>query len=85
MSEDTPDFSVDPDRGMIPPAKFAYNGHQVGIVSSSRMAADQAKNVNRSAGEVISQPPDGLERLKLVSRLIAVPESSFGDVNSSRR
>jgi hypothetical protein len=36
------------------------------------MAADQAKNVNRPAGEVISQQPGGLERLKLVSGLIAV-------------
>jgi hypothetical protein len=49
------------------------------------MAADQAKNVNRPAGEVISQQPGGLERLKLVSGLIAVPESSFRDVNSARR
>ena len=32
MSEDTPDFSVDPDGGMTPPAKFTYNGHQVEIV-----------------------------------------------------
>jgi hypothetical protein len=33
MSEDTPDFSVDPDGGMTPTAKFAYYGHQVEIVS----------------------------------------------------
>ena len=32
MSEDTPDFSVDPDGGMTPPAKLTYNGHQVEIV-----------------------------------------------------
>jgi hypothetical protein len=32
MSEDTPDFSVDPEGGMTPPVKFTYNGHQVDIV-----------------------------------------------------
>jgi hypothetical protein len=32
MSEDTPNFSVDPDGGMAPPAKFAYDGHQVEMV-----------------------------------------------------
>ena len=32
MSEDTPNFNIDPDGGMTPPAKFIYNGHQVEIV-----------------------------------------------------
>jgi hypothetical protein len=32
MSEETPDFNVDPDGGMIPPAQFTYKGHQVEIV-----------------------------------------------------
>jgi hypothetical protein len=38
---------------------------------------------------VIEKPPEGLERLKLVTRLLAVPpdfaEISLGDVNSARR
>jgi hypothetical protein len=32
MSEETPDFSIDPDGGMTPPAQFTYKGHQVEIV-----------------------------------------------------
>jgi hypothetical protein len=32
MSEDTPNFNIDPDGGMTPPAKFIYNAHQVEIV-----------------------------------------------------
>jgi hypothetical protein len=32
MSEDTPDFSVDPQGGMTQPVKFTYNGHQVDIL-----------------------------------------------------
>jgi hypothetical protein len=32
MSEDTPDFSVDPEGGMTEPVKFTYNGHEVEIV-----------------------------------------------------
>jgi hypothetical protein len=32
MSGDTPDFSIDPDGGMTPPAQFIYKGHQVEIV-----------------------------------------------------
>jgi hypothetical protein len=30
MSEDTPDFGVDPDGGMTPPTSFTYNGHLLG-------------------------------------------------------
>jgi hypothetical protein len=33
MSEDTPNFNIDPDGEMTPPAAFNYNGHQVEIVS----------------------------------------------------
>jgi hypothetical protein len=33
MSEDTADFSIDPDGGMTPPANFTYNGRQVDIVA----------------------------------------------------
>jgi hypothetical protein len=32
MSGDTPDFSIEPEGGMIPPSQFTYNGHQVEIV-----------------------------------------------------
>jgi hypothetical protein len=32
MSEDTPNFNIDPDGGMAPPAEFTYNGHRVEIV-----------------------------------------------------
>jgi hypothetical protein len=32
MSEETPDFSIDPDGGMTPPAQFTYKRHQVEIV-----------------------------------------------------
>jgi hypothetical protein len=32
MPEDTPDFNIDPDSGMTPPAEFPYNGHQVEIL-----------------------------------------------------
>ena len=32
MSGDTPDFSIEPDGGMTPPAQFTYNGRQVEIV-----------------------------------------------------
>jgi hypothetical protein len=32
MSEDTTNFSSDPDGGMTPSGKFIYNGHQVEIV-----------------------------------------------------
>jgi len=29
---DTPDFNIEPDGGMTPPAEFTYHGHQVEIV-----------------------------------------------------
>jgi hypothetical protein len=32
MSEDTPNFNIDPDGGMTPSGKFTYIGHQVEIV-----------------------------------------------------
>jgi hypothetical protein len=32
MSKETPNFNIDPDGGMIPPAKFTYKGHRVEIV-----------------------------------------------------
>ena len=48
-----------------------------------------SEKVDRPAGELIDQPLERLERLKLVSRLIPLTsdlaESSFGDVNSARR
>jgi hypothetical protein len=71
MSEETPNFKIDPDGGMTAPAQFTYKGRRVEIVppdtrhlignywqikidgilqrdllfGSSRMAADQAKNL----------------------------------------
>jgi hypothetical protein len=30
--EDTPDFNIDPDGGITPPAEFTYNGHRVEMV-----------------------------------------------------
>jgi hypothetical protein len=32
MSEETPNFNIDPDGGMTAPAQFTYQGHQVEIV-----------------------------------------------------
>jgi hypothetical protein len=32
MSGDTPDFSIEPEGGMISPSQFTYDGHQVEIV-----------------------------------------------------
>jgi hypothetical protein len=32
MSEETPDFNIDPDGGMIPPNQFTYRDRQVEIV-----------------------------------------------------
>jgi hypothetical protein len=32
MSEETPDFNLEPEGGMTPPARFAYKGRQVEIV-----------------------------------------------------
>jgi hypothetical protein len=32
MSGDTPDFSIEPDGGMTPPAQFIYKGRRVEIV-----------------------------------------------------
>jgi hypothetical protein len=32
MSEDTPNFNIDPDGGVIPSEEFTYNGHRVEIV-----------------------------------------------------
>ena len=32
MSEETSNFSIDPQGGMNPPAEFTHNGHQVEIV-----------------------------------------------------
>jgi hypothetical protein len=32
MPEETPDFNIDPDGGMTPPAQFTYKGHRVEIV-----------------------------------------------------
>ena len=32
MSEETPNFSIDPQGGMNPPAEFTHNGHHVEIV-----------------------------------------------------
>ena len=32
MSQETPDFNIDPDGGMTAPAQFTHNGHQVEIV-----------------------------------------------------
>jgi len=32
IAEDTPNFSIDPQGGMNPPAEFTHNGHQVEIV-----------------------------------------------------
>jgi hypothetical protein len=32
MSEETPDFNIDPEGGMTPPARFTYKGRQVEIV-----------------------------------------------------
>jgi hypothetical protein len=32
MSEETPDFNIDPDGGMIAPTQFTHNGHRVEIV-----------------------------------------------------
>ena len=32
MSEDTPNFSIDPDGGMPPSDEFTYNGHRAEIV-----------------------------------------------------
>jgi hypothetical protein len=32
MSEETPNFNVNPDAGMTPSGKFSYIGHQVEIV-----------------------------------------------------
>jgi len=29
---DTPDFNIEPDGAMIPPAEFTYSGHRVAIV-----------------------------------------------------
>ena len=32
MSEETPDFNIEPDGGMTPPSQFTYKGHRVEIV-----------------------------------------------------
>jgi len=32
MSEETPDFNIDPEGGMTPSARFTYKGRQVEIV-----------------------------------------------------
>jgi hypothetical protein len=32
MSQETPDFNIDPDGGMTAPAQFTHNGHRVEIV-----------------------------------------------------
>lgn len=32
LSEETPDFNIDPDGGMTPPSQFTYKGHRVEIV-----------------------------------------------------
>lgn len=32
MSEETPDFNIDPDGGMVAPAQFTHHGHLVEIV-----------------------------------------------------
>jgi hypothetical protein len=32
MSEETPNFNIDPEGGMTPPAQFTYRGRQVEIV-----------------------------------------------------
>jgi hypothetical protein len=77
------------------PSNLEWEGTRVNrrnrelLFSSLRVAVDQAKNLVGPAGEVIEKPPEGLERLKLVTRLLAVPpdfaEISLGDVNSARR
>ena len=33
MPEDRPDFNIDPDSGMTPPAEFTYKGHKVEILA----------------------------------------------------
>ena len=32
MSEETPDFNIDPDGGMTPPAQFSHHGHRIETV-----------------------------------------------------
>ena len=97
MSEETPNFNIDPDGAMTAPTQFTHNGRLVEIVPpytahlignywqikidgvlQPRFAVQlvtsgggPSEKVDRPAGEVIKQPPEGLERLKLVSRLIA--------------
>jgi hypothetical protein len=57
MSEDTPDFSVDPNGGMTPPIKFTYSGHQVEIVppDADRLIGSycQFKNRRRLRGNFL--------------------------------
>jgi hypothetical protein len=36
MSEETPDFNIDPDGGMTAITQFTHNGHRVEIVSPDR-------------------------------------------------